>query len=99
VQTLDLAPATVPNITPDETGIKHVTAESFREIMRSGQREGRMPHPLMPYDQYAKLADADLNDVYAYLRTVRPVKHFVDVTAAATQCRVCKSQHGGGNQN
>jgi mono/diheme cytochrome c family protein len=99
VQTMDSANTTVPNITPDETGIKRVTAELFREMMRSAPSEGRMPHPLMPYDQYANLTDADVNDIYAYLRTVRPVKHFVDVTAVATQCRVCKSQHGGGSQN
>lgn len=96
---LNPAPVTVPNITPDETGIKRATADSFREMMRTGQWEGRMLHPLMPYDQYAKLTDADLNDIYAYLRAVRPVKHFVDVTETATQCRVCKNQHGGGNKN
>ena len=99
VQTTDAAPATVPNITPDETGIKRTTAELFRAMMRTAQRENRLPSPLMPYDQYAKLTDADLNDIYAYLQAVKPVKHFVDVTAAATQCRVCNSQHGGGNQN
>jgi mono/diheme cytochrome c family protein len=96
---LDPAPTTVPNITPDETGIKHPTAESFREMMRTGRRDGRMLHPLMPYDQYAKLTDADVNDIYAYMRAVRPVKHVVDVRATATQCRICKNQHGGGNQN
>lgn len=99
MQTMDAASATVPNITPDETGIKYATAESFRSMMRTVQREGRTLNPLMPNDQYANLTDADLNDIYAYLRVVRPVKHFVNVTSAATQCRVCKSQHGGGNQN
>ncbi|MEO8597683.1 MAG: cytochrome c [Candidatus Solibacter sp.] len=96
---LDPAPVTVPNITPDETGIKRASAESFREMIRTGQRQGRMLHPVMPYDQYAKLTGADLNDMFAYLRTVRPVKHFVDGTQTATKCRVCKNEHGGGNQN
>ncbi len=92
-------PATVPNITPDETGIKSVTADSFRDILRTGQYGGRKLHPLMPSDQYAGMTDTDLNDIYAYLRSVPPVKHVVDFTVAATPCRICKNRHGGGERN
>jgi mono/diheme cytochrome c family protein len=90
---------TVPNITPDETGLKSVTAQSFRGVMRTGQRDGRKLNPIMPCDQYAGMTDADLNDMYAYLQTVRPVKHFVDSVAQATYCRVCGNRHGSGERN
>ena len=93
------SPATVANITPDETGIKNATAASFRDMLRTGQRGGRKLHPLMPYDQYTLVPDADLNDIYAYLRTVKPIRHIVDPTASATQCRLCEKQHGGGERN
>jgi mono/diheme cytochrome c family protein len=95
VQTADPVPATDSNITPDQTGIQSTTAESFRKKMR----EGQTPHTVMPYDQYANLTDADLNDMYAYLRSIKPIRHVVKIAAAPTQCRLCKSQHGGGDQN
>ena len=71
----------------------------FRNIMRTGRRDGRMLNSLMPWEQYARLTDADLNDMYSYLRTVRPVKHFVDGTQSPTKCRVCNNKHGGGERN
>jgi hypothetical protein len=94
-----LETVTAPNLTPDETGLKSVTAQSFREIMKTGQRDGRTLNPIMPCDQYAGMTDGDLNDMYTYLQTVRPVKHFVDRLAPATHCRVCGNRHGGGERN
>ena len=90
---------TAPNITPDATGIQRLTADSFRDLMRTGQLAGRTLHPLMPYQQYAGLTDTDLSDMYAFLSSVKPVKHFVDGSQPPTLCRVCKNQHGGGSRN
>ncbi len=93
------AAATATNLTPDETGIGSMTAGSFRELMRTGQLRGQTLHPIMPCDQYVDVTDDDLNDIYLYLRSLRPVKHIVDAAAVVTKCRICKNQHGGGSLN
>jgi hypothetical protein len=90
---------TATNLTPDTTGLQLPSTAAFRDVMRTGRMAGRSLHPLMPYKQYAKLTDADLDDMFSYLRSVKAVRHVVDATAAPTLCRVCKNQHGGGDRN
>ena len=40
-----------------------------------------------------------LKDLFAYLKTVKPVDHYVDNTQDATDCARCGLSHGGGARN
>ena len=65
------------NITPDaQTGIGQWTREDFARAVRQGVRkDGAYLYPAMPYGSYAKITDADLDDLWAYLRSVTPVQN------------------------
>jgi hypothetical protein len=45
------------------------------------------------------MTDDDLKAIFAYLRTLPPVKHRVDNTEPLTYCPVCRTVHGGGELN
>lgn len=64
------------NITPDrETGIGDWTDEEIIAAIREGYARGKgVEAPVMPYYQYAGMADADVRDLVAYLRTLPPVR-------------------------
>lgn len=68
------------NLTPDaETGIGTWSPEQFTATMRQGRHMGlgrRLLYP-MPWQELAELPDADLISIYAYLRTIEPVKNKV----------------------
>lgn len=70
-----------PNITPDkDTGIGNYSAEDFRKAMKQGMGPGgKRLYPAMPYPYYAKMTDGDVDALFAYLRTVKPVKNSVTV--------------------
>ncbi len=70
-----------PNITPDpETGIGGWTYDDFEGALRRGVNEDGMPlYPAMPYDHYTRMTDTDLDNLWAYIQTVKPVKNEVDV--------------------
>ena len=34
--------------------------------------------------------------MFAYLRTLKPVKHFVDNSEPVAECKVCRQKHGEG---
>ena len=70
-----------PNITPDkDTGIGNYTAEDFARAMKAGIAPGgKLLYPAMPYPSYARMSDADIAALWAYMRTVKPVKHQVNV--------------------
>ena len=70
-----------------------MSAAQFRERMLVGRRS------VMPYDQYARWTDADMDDLYAYLRGLPEIRHNVDGAAPATPCPVCGKRHGGGERN
>ena len=63
------------NITPDaETGIGNWSYEAFRRAMRDGvSRTGSHLYPALPYDHYTHVTEGDLQAIYAYLMTRRPV--------------------------
>jgi mono/diheme cytochrome c family protein len=67
------------NITPDpETGIGKWTDAQIRVAIREGKRpDGTLIGPPMPFGQYRGIADADLDAVVAYLRTVPALKNAV----------------------
>jgi mono/diheme cytochrome c family protein len=70
-----------PNITPDkDTGIGNYSAEDFRQAMKAGIAPGnKLLYPAMPYPSYARMSDADIAALWAYMRTVKPVKKQVNV--------------------
>ena len=64
------------NITPDpETGIGNWSYQAFERAMREGiHRDGRHLYPAFPYTAFAKLTDADMQSLYAYLMSQPAVK-------------------------
>lgn len=87
------------NITPDPSGISYYDENLFIETMRTGFVKARELKAIMPYNSYGNLTDDDLKTMFAYLRTVKPVKHLVDNTEPPTYCRLCRQKHGGGDRN
>ena len=63
-----------PNITPDPVaGIGRWTEADFMRAMRHGERpDGANYFPAFPYPSFTRIADADLRDLWAYLRTLPP---------------------------
>jgi mono/diheme cytochrome c family protein len=66
-----------PNITPDaETGIGTWTEAQFVVAMKQGKgRDGYPLIPAFPYTSYAKMSDTDVRDLFAYLKTLKPIKN------------------------
>lgn len=68
------------NLTPDiETGTGGWSEENFIGTMRTGKHlgSGRPILPPMPWFSMAKLTDEDLRSLFAYLRSLPPVKNRV----------------------
>jgi mono/diheme cytochrome c family protein len=68
------------NLTPDEnTGIGSWAEETFVKALRTGRHMGasRPILPPMPWWAFRNLTDEDLKAIYAYLRTIPPVKNRV----------------------
>ena len=70
-----------PNITPDpDTGIgRWSSAEFYRALHDGVNQHGKDMFPTMPYDFYTNVTRADVDAIYAYLRTVKSVRNAVDV--------------------
>ena len=64
------------NVTPDpSSGIGLWSEAAFRRAMRDGiARDGQQLYPAFPYDHFTRLADSDLQALYAYLMTRDPVQ-------------------------
>lgn len=67
------------NLTPDpETGLGQWSDKEIITAVRTGIRpDGRRLIPIMPYGNFASLADEDAQAIVAYLRTLTPVGHKV----------------------
>ena len=91
--------ATSANITPDPSGISYYTEMTFITAMRTGYVGARKLNSIMPFGEFKNMTDDDLKAIFAYLRTVAPIKHRVDNTLPPTYCKLCKQKHGGGDQN
>jgi mono/diheme cytochrome c family protein len=87
------------NITPDPSGISYYDEASFVSVMRTGQVRGRKLNVMMPWWAFRNMTDADLKAIYAYLRTIPPVRHRIDNTESATLCPIDGHKHGLGDQN
>lgn len=64
------------NITPDpETGIGRWSRAAFRRAMRDGVgRDGSHLYPALPYEHFTHVTDGDLDALYAFLMSRRPVR-------------------------
>ena len=69
----------VPNITPDkDTGIGRWTDADFIRAMTQGlSPDGRHYYPAFPYTSYTRMTLLDLRDMWAYLKTIKPVRKTV----------------------
>jgi hypothetical protein len=67
--------------------------------MRTGMVKARKVHDAMPWQAFRGQSDEDLRAIFAFLQTVRPVKHRVDNALPPTLCPVCGGRHGAGDLN
>lgn len=68
------------NLTPDEeTGIGIWDEQMFIKALRTGKQwgQGRTLAPIMPWQSYRNLTDDDLKAIFAYLKSLPPVKNQV----------------------
>jgi cytochrome c553 len=74
------------NITPDDqTGIGLWTEDLFVASIRTGKHmgAGRPILPPMPWPYYRNLSDEDLKSLFAYLKSLPPIKNAVPAPVAA----------------
>ena len=69
------------NLTPDDTGIGNWTEQQFSNALRKGYFKGveggRMLLPPMPWQNFASYTDAEVHAIFAYLKSIKPVKNYV----------------------
>lgn len=77
------------NLTSDDTGIGNWTMERFKTAMREGKlkgdKGGRMMLPPMPWQNFAKLSDEDLEPMFKYLQSTEPVENAVPAPIPPTK--------------
>ncbi len=64
------------NLTPDrETGIGNWTSVDFWRALHEGRsRDGRLLNPAFPYTSYTQVSQEDADALFAYLRSLPPVR-------------------------
>jgi mono/diheme cytochrome c family protein len=64
------------NLTPDAaTGIGEWSAQDFWRALHNGRsRDGRLLYPAFPYPNYTLVTRADSDAIFAYLRSLAPVR-------------------------
>jgi hypothetical protein len=78
------------NLTQDpETGLGTWTEETFVQALKTGKHMGlgRPILPPMPWPMYGQLDEADLRAIFAYLKTVPPIKNRVPEPLSPPQAR------------
>ncbi len=66
------------NLTPDpETGIGDWSLETFTDSLRTGTHVGETRPYLPPMPTYSRLTDGELRAIFAYLRSIEPVRNQV----------------------
>ena len=87
------------NITPDASGIADFDEGRFTQVMRTGYDKSRKLSQIMPWHTYRGMTEEDTTAIFAYMKTFKPVHHYVDNTEPPTYCKLCRQMHGGGNRN
>lgn len=74
------------NLTPDQTGIGTWTEEQFKKALTQGKFKGldgtRMLLPPMPWEGFSHLTDDDVSAIFAYLKSLNPVKNVIPAAIA-----------------
>lgn len=67
------------NLTPDESGLSVWTEDMFIRAIREGKHMGtsRPILPPMPWPAFRNYSDDDLKAIFAYLRSIPPVRNHV----------------------
>ena len=69
------------NLTPDPSGIGSWSLEQFKKAMTEGKfkgmDDGRPIMPPMPWQNFKDLTDKDLQDIFAYLNSIKPIENVV----------------------
>ncbi|MGC3981065.1 MAG: hypothetical protein QM808_07405 [Steroidobacteraceae bacterium] len=83
-----------PNLTPDvETGLGNWSETNFVGALKTGKHVGvsRPILPPMPWQSLSTLTESDLKAMFAYLRSLKPIKNRVpDPTPPATAVAAAK---------
>jgi len=87
------------NITTDASGIPYYNEAIFIQTMRTGQIGARKINPTMPWGFYRNMSDDDLKSLFAFIGTLKPVRHNIDNSVEPTMCPLCGSKHGLGEKN
>lgn len=87
------------NLTPSANGIPYYNEDLFVEVIRTGRVRERQISDVMPWGHYRNMTDEDLKAIFAYLKTLKPVDHYVDNALPVTKCATCGLEHGGGERN
>jgi hypothetical protein len=91
--------AAAADLTTDSCGISDYGEALFLEVMRTGYVKARKLSSIMPFGEFKELTDDDLKAIFAYLHTLKPVKHRVDNSLPPRYCKLCRLKHGAGDQN
>lgn len=78
-------PARSANITPDPSGISYYDEALFVRVMHTGHVGARPLNPPMPWWIFQNMSDDDLQSIFAYLRTVKPIHNRVDNSEIASR--------------
>jgi len=83
----ELGPFSPPNLTSDpETGLGRWSEADIVKAVRTGVRpDGRILAPVMPYNHYGRLTDADAQALAAYIKSLKPVRHQVPEIAGGAE--------------
>lgn len=69
------------NLTPDKTGLGNWEESNFMTALRKGKHKGieteRSLLPPMPWDMYKNMTDGEIKAVFAYLKSIKPIKNIV----------------------
>lgn len=89
-RSFDLGPAGIlltRNLTPDqESGIGSWSDEQVKLAIKTGiNNEGKLLFPVMPYHVYNTMADADLDALVAYLRSIKAVRNMIPKSGISTE--------------
>ncbi len=86
----------VPNITPDpETGLGNWSFEDFWQALHAGRgRHGELFYPAFPYTSYTKVNRDDALAMFAYLKSLPPIRQAATASSLAFPYSIRRSLLG-----